>query len=63
MFSVPFDLTAAGTWAASAALALVAGTPAVDGVDVLVEELLLPQPANASTASAGRPMLATSLRM
>jgi hypothetical protein len=44
-------------------LALVAGTLAVDGVDVLVEELLLPHPANASTTSAGRPMLATSLRM
>jgi hypothetical protein len=63
MLSVPFDLIAAGTCAASAALALVAGTFAVDVVELLVDELLLPQPANASTASAGRPMRETSLGM
>jgi hypothetical protein len=61
-FSVPFDLIAAGTCAAIAALVLGVDTlEPVDVADVLLLEELLPQPAIASTAKTGTPMRATSL--
>src|SRR5437868_2832277 len=60
--SVPLDLIAAGTCAAIDALALGVGTvAAVLAVDDVDELLLLPQPAIASTASAGTPTRMTSL--
>ncbi|HEY2436754.1 MAG TPA: hypothetical protein VGH93_06200 [Solirubrobacteraceae bacterium] len=60
MFSVPFDLIAAGTSRAIAALTVGVGVAGV--VDELeFELLLLPHPASASTASAGAPRRVTSL--
>jgi hypothetical protein len=55
------DLIAAGTCPAIAAFALGVDVLDVGGVDVLVDELLLPHPAIASTASTGAPIRATSL--
>jgi hypothetical protein len=48
---VPFDLIAAGTCAATAALALGAEVDAL--VELLLEELLLPHPASATMTSTG----------
>jgi hypothetical protein len=60
--SVPFDLIAAGTCAAIAEFALGVETLApVDVADVLLLELLLPQPASTTTTSAGTPRRATSV--